>query len=541
MITALSSGLIRLAGADARRVLGLARALDHEAAGQRQWRHAQEGGGILGPEGGRRLALAVMVLASGGVASVVHGLAATAPWLAATVMMGMQLGAVVLLAARDAVPLILADDDRRLRGWWPLSERELLLARGVLLLRRVATVSAAAAVLPLIALVAAAKSPVAIGAGALVGLVLHTLTLASGLGVALQGLARLCGRGAARRLVELAGVLLILGVANAGGVGSLLGGIWRADETSGWALLTFPMAWFAAWADLAGGARPVQAGAAAALATGALLLVGGVRWLGRARRVETEAPGQARRRVDWTRPIAAWLGLWLSGREGRVVLLQARAHLRADWRLTGQLISLPPLLVAVLWLRAARSTGHGPADPATDLALLLTLLAMSLGAVLTFTGDPRAAWLVGGGVLDGRRLLGMHRRLVRALVTVPFLPVAAAFALGRGGLDWLQATGAVIAAVLAAEVGVLLVQCQLPAVPFSRAWRRGEQTASRQLFWLLVLVWPAQILWQHALQQSPTWGWPLSVVVLAVAFGSCRGLLVRRIARRGLHGLSPRR
>jgi hypothetical protein len=538
--------LVRLAGGDPARVLPLARALDRQATGERHWQHAREGGGSLGPDAGRYLTLAVLVLISGGLAVLVHAQAGRPAWWPALVLLLSQFGAVTLTMARDAVPLLLADEDRQVIGWWPVSERDLLLARGGLLLRGVLQVTLAVAGLPLLVLMSQGQPVLVAGLGALVGLGLHALLLTALLALGLQGLSRLVGHRWARRLVEILGVLVLLVLINLGGRPQLR--LLAVDEPqTSWALLAYPLFWFAAWAALWPPAAVHLVATVLAVAVSLVAVAAGLRRLGSPVQADRQQAAAALRRVrDWTGPLIAWTRPWLTGTDGQVLQLLLRAHLRADWRLTGQLFFYPPLYLCGLWiwterrLQTAGSEVPAASLLAIDLGLFAALLGVSLGAALTFSGEAAAAWPVQGGLSSGRRLLSLHRRLLRVLVAAPFLLAAAVLLLLRGDLSPGQAPAVVAVAWLVFELLVALVQWFLPAVPFSRAWRRDEHPG-RQVFWLILVIWVVHGLWQGIVLPRLGWGLVETLACLVALLAVVRWSLGRRVQRRGVYGVCPRR
>jgi len=533
--------LVRLAGGDPVRVLGLARALRREAQVQLQLAHEAGTGGRLGPDAGRWVMLGVLGAMSIAVAAAVGALRERA-WVAASLLVLCQGGAVFLTAARDAVPLILGQEDRRVLGWWPVSERELLLARSGLLLRAVLEASAAMTAAPLVVLLVAGAPPVAAGLGTLVGLGLHAVVLAAVLAILVQGLARLIGRARARRLVEVAGTLLIVIVINlaARRLGTLAG---ESRLAGGWALAAVPTAWFGAWGALAQPGWPEVAAAGMGLAAAIAVPAWGLRALGSRGRGDRESTARSRRAVDWTRPLGWWLAPWLRGRDGRALGLLARAHLREDWRLTGGVLFLPVLLLAYLAVSGDRLAGAtaGTEAIAGRLALWMALLGASLGGAFTCSSEAAAAWLPAGGVGDPRRLLSLERRLARALLPAPAL-LAIGIALWAADLVRPADLPAVLGIPwLAFELTLTLTQLVGPAAPFSRAWRRDGGGANRAVFWLLLLVAPACLVWNALVIARTRWGLALTAALLAGSLAGVRWSLARRIGRHGLPGLSPRR
>lgn len=541
--------LVRLAGGDPVRVLALAGALHRDARGRRAWQHAQEGGGWFGPEDGRRLTLFVLALASISVSFPVRSLAAGQPWLAGIILCLAQFGAVILTTARDAVVLLLADEDRRIIGWWPASERELTLARCCLLLRGMLQTTLAVAGLPLAVLVVHAPRPLASGPGALIGLGLHTAALAALLVLGIRGFSRLVGLQWARRTIELLGVALLLlltGQVGATGLHGLIPDL--GDPTTNWQMLALPVSWFAAWFALwPPSVLVLSAAGLGAVASVAIVVVGLRRIVAGNRDVSERPPGVHCGRFDWTRPVMGWLRPWFAGREGRILMILLCAHLRRDWRLTGQLLLLPPLYLALIWRQVASESAPDPSGILTavravaGIVLFLSLLGFLLGAAFTHTGEPSAAWILRSGVIDGRRMLVLQRRLLRILVAVPFLLCAALLLLMRMHLPWQILLPAAASSLLACELAVVVVQWIRPALPFSRAWRRGEQAGSHGHIWFLALLLPVILVWGRLVLERTIWGWLLTAAVLALLLVPTRVFLNRRVVRQGIIGLTPQR
>ncbi len=535
--------LLRLAGVEAVRVAILARGLERQLRGLQEQQRGQAGSG-LDPELLRMLVLVLLALFSLLLGMVTVQLAGR-PELATLVLLAAQLGAVLLRSGGEVVPLVLDADDHRVLGWWPVSARELLLARGAVLLRGVAEATLAVAALPLLLLALRGAPPVGGALGAAAGLALHGVAVAALLLVWVQGLARLAGRRRARRFTEALGTVTLIVLINllaraAGAVGGWLEGL------AGWQELLLPPLWFAAWG---GWARPQPAqmlGALLALAMVAVLVGLGARALASAARGDD--PGEDRSGAggrDWSAPLSAWAGRWLPGRQGRAVRLLLTAHLREDWRLLGVLLGVPILMTGYLvlvtgWRPPPGSEGTaGVADWAAPLGLLLSMLGLSLASALSCSAEATAAWLLRSGVIEAPRLLALQRRLVRALVPAPLLTATLLVTLLSGRLSPGQALLAAVPAWLALEIMLAFMQWTLPAAPFSRPWQRqGHGGRAYQL--LLVVVWPVAVLPLFLVLDSGWWGFPAVIVVQAATWGSLRWLGRRRVARTGLPGLQPR-
>jgi hypothetical protein len=536
--------LVCMAGGDPGRVLALARALKREADGQRSWQHAQEGGGWLGPDEGRWLTYGALVLISIVVAILLKTVAAERIWLASTVLCLAQTGAIALTMARDAVPLLLSGADRRVIGWWPVSERELLLARSLLLLRGMSQTTIAIAAFPWMVLTGHAPVPLLSGPGALVGLGLHTVVLLVLLVLCIRGLARLVGLHWARRSVEMLGLLALIALTSQIGTdvpdGSFSG---LRDFSSNWRMLALPTSWFAAWAALWPVNGPVLGAAILGAAASSSAVFFGLRMLGKSHRGEQEPVlDNLRPKLDWARPAVSAMGPFFKDREGRILLLLLCAHLRRDWRLTSQLVFLPLLYLVMIWRQVSQLTAAEPADALQAAGSIQTvflfagLLGLLLGSTVTFSSESTAAWILRGGVVDGRRMLVLHRRLLRFLVAVPFTATVMVMLQVRAGLPLTMLVPAAVAALLTCELAVVLAQWIRPALPFSRAWRRNEYGGSGQTILLITGLVPVLWLWGRLVLEKTIWGWPVTVVVQFLVLFVVLRILDRRIARLGLGG-----
>ncbi len=543
LVLAMLGPALRLAGARPSRVAILARGLARQTHGLQEEQRGEAGSGP-DPELLRVLVLVLLALFSLLVAVVVVRLG-DRPELATLVLLAAQLGGVLLRSGGEVVPLVLDADDRRVLGWWPVSERELLLARGGVLLQGVAEATVAVAALPLLLLAIRGEPPVVAAVGAGAGLALHGVAVAAVLLLWVQGLARLAGRRRARRFTEALGTMTLIVLINLLARAPRAVGGWL-EGLAGWQELLLPPLWFAAWG---GWGRPLPGqmlGAGLALVAVALLVGLGARALGTAARGEDagEVRGGAGGR-DWSAPLAAWVGRWLPGRQGRAVRLLLVAHLREDWRLLGVLFGVPILMTGYLvlvtgWRPPPGSVGAtGAADWAAPLGLLLSVLGLSLASALGCSAEPAAGWLVRSGVLDAPRLLALQRRLVRALVPAPLLTVTLLATVIAGRLSPGQALLAAVPAWLALEIMLAFVQLVLPAAPFSRPWQRqGHGGRAFQL--LAVVVWPVAVLPLFLVFDRGWWGPPVVVAVQALTWLTLRRLGRRRVARAGLPGLLPR-
>ncbi|MBD3222267.1 hypothetical protein GF314_13600, partial [bacterium] len=338
--------LLRLAGVPAHRVLGLARALRADAHGKQELQYEERGRRGLHPDTGRRVMLAMLLVMSV-LLAVVAVVLRERLLLVAVILMAAQVMAAFLRAATEVVPLVLGGDDRPVLGWWPVTGRELLVARGLLVGGSVVEASVAILAAPLVAVAVAARPPVLPAVGLLVGAALQAVALASVMVLLAQAAGRMLGVRRARRLAEVTGTLLLIVAIN---VGIRAARTWLGDlaALSPWWLLVAPPAWFAAWGAWTEPTGAVLVGAAASLAVTAGLVAAGTRALGGLGIERVEDPAARRPRRDWTAPLVALTWPGLRGRDGRALRLLLRAHLREDWRLTGSLLFLPVAMLVYL-------------------------------------------------------------------------------------------------------------------------------------------------------------------------------------------------
>jgi hypothetical protein len=536
--------LARAAGADPVRVRALARALRAEARGQLTLQYEERGERGLHPDTSRVLLLVVLALTSVGVAVAAVALRDRL-LLAGLVLMSAQAGAAFVRAAAEVVPVVLGSDDRAVLGWWPVTERELLLARGLLVLESVVEGSAAVLSVPLVAFAVAASPPVLPALTVIAGAGLQSIALAAVMVLFVQSLGRLLGRRRARRLAEVLSTVILVIALN---VAVRAVRPWLADlgTLSPWLLMVAPVTWFAAWSAVWQPMFAAVVGVLASLVATVVLVVLGIRALGRQAAEAAESATVARAgRWDWTTPLVALTTPWLGGRDGRALRLLLRAHLREDWRFTGSLMFMP--VAILIYLVVVRTDdlatashelqGLGPA--ATTLGLWMSLLGLSIGGAATCSTEAKAGWLIACSVQTPGRALSLQRRLVRSIVPLPLLGVATMLLVWRSGLASWQIPLVVAPAWLAFEILVVFAQCVAPAQSFSRAWRR-EGNEFRGFHLLLVLIWPLAMVPLLVIYDRLPWGPPIVLVSQIAMLAGMRWLLRWRVARLGVSGLDPR-
>ena len=536
--------LLALCGVQPDRAWALMRGLRAEARGQIVIQHEEKGKKGLHPDTGRIIVLVFLALGSIGVAVGV-GFMRGRPDLAVSLMVLAQGVAAFMRAGGEVVPVVLGADDRQVLGWWPVSEREILVARGVLVLEAVLEASAAVLAIPLVVLLVMGRPVGLATVGGLVGLVLHAMVLAAVMLLLVHGLGRLLGRKRARRVIDVMSSMIIIIVINLV-VRSLQPSLDAVGELSPWALSAIPTYWFGAWGSLQALTGPRLTALACGVAATVLLLAGGIRTLA-GRNTVADHEDQAVRRGgrDWTRPILAWVAPWLSGRDGRVMRLLLKTHLREDWRFTSSVLFLPVGMLVYLFVIRVDDMGElmndlvSARELAPTMGMWMTMLAVSMGGSMVLSVQADAAWLVQTGVLRPRRMLSLQRKLMRWLVPIPLMVVILAVLVLRVGLDVRQTPLVAIPALLSFEIMVVFMQCANPSLPFCRAWRR-EGHHFRGFHLLAMVVWPLAFapvmlgfLWLP-------WGPPLAMLLQLLTLLALRLVLNWRVARQGVVGHVPR-
>ena len=544
MIPRLISPLLRLCGVDPPRTWALVMGLRGEGRGQMAIQYEEKGKKGLHPDTGRIVLLVMLGLFSVGVAVGVAAMRGRLD-VAVSIMVFAQGVAVFMRAGGEIVPVVLGTDDRRVLGWWPVSEREILVARGVLVLESVLEASAAILAIPLVVLLVVGRPPVTPLLGALVGVLLHAITLAAVMLLLVHGIGRLLGRQRARRVIDVMSSIFIIIAINLI-IRTVRPSLETLGELSPWVLTAVPTYWYGAWGALHAPSGPMLAAVTAGLAATIVLLGGGVRVLaGRNTAADEEEQTSARGGRDWTRPILAWLSPWLRGRDGRVMLLLLKSQLREDWRFTSSVMFLPAGLLVYLFVIRVDDMGElmrdltSARDLASTMGLWMSFLAVSVAGSIVLSVQADAAWLVQGGVLDARRMLSMQRRLMRWLIPIPLMAVLMTVLVVRIGFDVRQVPLVAIPALLAFEIMVVFLQCAAPSMPFCRAWRReGHQFRGFHL--LALVVWPLAFgpvvlgfLWMP-------WGPPLAMLGQLAVLGVLRLVLRWRVSRTDVTGHAPR-
>jgi hypothetical protein len=465
------------------------------------------------------------------------------PDLTTFVIAGAHALVCFVLSLALVVPAELADDDARALAGWPITAREIAIARLIATLRPILLASIACVGAPLIAY--AIVGPIALVSAVLlaVGIALQAIAIPSATLAFVAGLVRVVGRTGARRVVVTLAALALLAI-----IGSAIGAAIVAPpkakdpmpEIALPALL--PPAWAAAWGVLGIDARaPGRAtlGLLAALACAPLAL----RLM--ARRGEA---AEASRSIAQVRsaPLVAILSAALApltpGREGWVVRRVLAAHARDDWR--HGLLRLWPILVATgfaaaVLMPATMRIGSGSAwfTPTALAACALVLPAIyaplaGLG-LIACSSTPDAAWIVAQGDLDPSRTLAAVRGIVRGICLMP-LVVLPSIMLARLSVPAAGLFSSIVLATLTFELSLALFQQRFLVHPFSRKWQGEPDLLVLAATIAITPIAATVVMVLLAAHRLGPGGVGALALVLGSGFVAARRALARRIVRDGL-------
>jgi hypothetical protein len=471
--------LVRLAGGRPDIVLALAVALDQAAEGQAELlRERNPRQALIPPKAMRLLMYVIAVLGSAILAILfVTRMPESHPHPGVLVISLVHWFLVANLVLAQAGPSLLMDDDAQVLGGWPLSHREILLARLGLLLRPALAVTLAVSALPLVAYAFVGRPPVLQALSFLVGLLVQTVGVAFGVALGLVLLLRWWGR---RRAQRLAGMLAD---GNAQAYVLLLVYPVRLAWDWLWAhpavLYAFPGGWPVAWGDWRSPAV-AWTWAGIGLVLNAVGVVFGFRLLAPAHRGREVAPAARRPAARHpSRLVAAVLRPFTRSREGAVLRRLVEAHLRDDWRVVGTVVT--PIVFLIWMVFDPSELGETFAPDSLRLTAMRTVpyihLYFVMAVLAAFTtvssSRPEAMWLVALGDLDGGRLLASMRAVTHVMLVGPMLAIYVLRAIMAGAAP-LVALRDVVLIWLEIDVLLLLLQPLLPLMPFSQPFARNE-------------------------------------------------------------------
>lgn len=400
------------------------------------------------------------------------------PHWGVVVLVGVHWFLVINLVASLAGPSLLVDDDLKVLGWWPVTRRELLLARLGTILKPTLQATAALGTVPVLIYMFSGSPTLLAGLSLAVGLLIQGLGVTFGVAVALALVVRVFGRRRAQRMASL------MADGNTFMYFWFLG--FLIPKVSPWlsahpkVLFSLPPLWFAAFGDFqASGFSWLMA--AVGVGFSLFLVVAGLRLLVAADSGEDIQPVEKKpSRWHVSSLISSLLKPMMPGREGWVLRRLLENHLREDWRFVGGMLVIPFLMIFMFFgldrvvpldidhqelkITALTSINHSH---------YLMIMAASVLFAASFSSTPKALWIVGLSDLDTGRLLTAQRGMIRGLILFPVLAIYAVKArvIGAGwivvGLDCLMLA-------LQMEFVLLLLQPLFMIMPFSLPYTNSQ-------------------------------------------------------------------
>lgn len=404
----------------------------------------------------------------------------------------------IVILVPTATSTLFDDHDLHTIGWWPISRRDVTLARMGLLATPALAVSFAMTAVPLLTFLFVGRPPLLAGIGLFVGIALQTV-LFVGATIALAAILMRKSRKRAKVIFQWIGSSMLMLPGLWSFVAKNVPEAWKA-WVSEWRLL-LPFGWAASWASWSHDPK-----AWLGMATGTTVtfaVVRSLRPLLLGHRGETIRPRSSRRSsLPLVRLVELLLAPATPGREGRVVRRMLATHLRDDPS-TGATFAIAPLLLVVQGLVAyfEPEVGQGFVAPVPPLpfrmsfVLLLGAMMLPLMSIptLVYSACAPAAWVVALGDLDGRKLLAAQRGVARALTLVPFL-VGTATIYVKAGASLPVLLGDLVLVALTWEAGAAAAQKLYPVFPFSRP-REGGGTELIPAGVLILPIWIMASVW----------------------------------------------
>lgn len=511
---------VRALGADPRRVALLVGAIHADAEGRWKDREAESRGQL-------RFAPAVIqtVLVVGSVlmSLLAAGLMVAVPERSAAlgIIVTVFSGCGVALAAWiHGAGLLLVDDDVPVVGHWPVTARDVGVARLWILFRRTMQVAVAFGVIPCVVLAVFVQPWVVVGGVTFVATILQALLGTAFLAAGLYGLRRLLGPRRAQRVGSIAFLVAFLVFSQ----GSTLlrdrvpdtMPVWFAEHAP-WVALAPPFT-FVAWPVLF--QIPAPAAATIVLAGLAILFV----FLRLVVRLIAPA-GVAERREALVSPrnekspwIEAWLRPWLPGRRTRLMRLLVLAHVREDRHFLARVLILPvqTLIASAAWLVRNGPTALVADDDGTRI-FHFVLITMAILGFATVTGTPTSGlrdtrWVVAAAPAAIGDWAAWQRGLARAVNLGVLLPLVFVLHVVARSAPALVVEDLVLF-VAVHEAGVRVGQWVQWLPPFSLPPKSADGRLVAASLLLGFTVLPAMFAWFAFVHAAHAWARPASLLM----------------------------
>ncbi|MEN8006866.1 MAG: hypothetical protein ABFS42_07595 [Candidatus Krumholzibacteriota bacterium] len=398
------------------------------------------------------------------------------------ILVGAHWLLVVNMVVSLAGPSLLVDDDFLAIGWWPVTARELLLARLGTILKPALQITLALGTVPLLVYAITGRPPLISAVTLAAGLTIQTLGVTFGVGTALALVVRLRGRRRAQRLAALVAdgnTFLVLWL-----LGFMLQRLhpWFMEHSR--VLYALPLTWFAAFGDLQVDAFSWSMAALGVTVT-LVMITAGFRLMAPSGAGQEVQPVEKRPSRWHYSAVVSWLVRPLMpGREGWVVRRLLESHLREDWRFIGGMATMP-LMMGFMFFGMDKIVplDLNPEDVRFTALLairnthFLTLMAATVIFLASFSSTPKALWIVGLSDLETGGLLKAQRGMIRGLILAPVLALYIAKAAFMGVAPHIIALDCLVLG-FQVEIIVSFLQPFVMIMPFSLAYT-NEQTAKR--------------------------------------------------------------
>lgn len=526
-------------GADPRQVSLLEGAI--RADGEGRWKDAQQrilSGGKVKLQFAPGLLQLLLVIAAallslllGGLLLMLGDKSPVLPILV-TFFAGFVAGAAAWL---HGVELLLADDDVPVIGHWPVTARDVGVARLWILFRRALQVVVALSLVPSLVACFASRPYGLVGLATLVGSILQGLLVTALFAALVFSLGRAMGKQKALRigsLVTLAFVLVLSQAANFGA--ARMPEVMPAwVETVAPFVAVLPPLTFVAWpAFFEMGVGPSLALASGGLSILALLLRGTVNLIA-PRGVAERGEMRISRKNERSTWIEALLRPWIPGPKARVVRLLVVAHVKEDrhFLVSVALLPLQMLIATSAWiLREGPQSFVADAKGFRDFhmgALFLAMVGFHVTVMASRSGLRRAGWLIASSPASSGDWPAWQRGLTRAIVLPFVVPLIFGLHVLAGSNPWLALDDLMLLLVLH-EAGLWIGQWVLAATPFSSPPKSldGNVVAASLLLGFTVL--PAVGFWLAFVHGPHLWAKPITWLLAAAVVWLARSRTAKR-------------
>lgn len=534
-----SAALARALGAEPRVIPLLVKAIAADAEGRWKDREQQPGRAkIEFAPGVVQIALLLIAsLASVALALgiVANGITTATVGVLVTVFSGL---AAFVTAWMHGIDLILADEDVPVVGHWPVTARDVGVARLWILFRRTIQVTLAMSIVPSLVLTFMATPYVVAGLVTFVATLLQAFLVTSVFAALLFALRRTLGR---KRAQQLSNFVVIFAIITGGQAPRLLRDRlpeapppWLLDHAIYVGLV--PPFTFVGWPALFEMPWAVGLGfAVAGLVILFLCFRFTVNLIARRGVGEQREARRATRRASssW---IEGWLFPWLPGVGARVVRKLVVAHLRDDrhflWRVF--MIPLQTTIVSAAWViengpLALVAEAEG-ARPFHLVLVVVAILGFATTVAATTSGLRDARWVVTTSAACAANWAGWQRGLTRAINLGVLLPLVVGLHVAAGSPMMLVVEDLALLLLLH-ESGMGLAQWIQWRAPFTMPPKGMEGSIVAASILLGLFAVPALAAWLILVHDSHLWAKALTVVgALAVVL-----LARQRTARRELN------